>query len=315
MEYKDYYKVLGVEKNATPEEIKKRYRILARKYHPDVSKEKDAEAKFKEVREAYDVLKNPEKRKAYDRLGSHYHAGQGFTPPPGWQYTHNGGNGEEEMFGAGGFSDFFESLFGQQARRQSKGAHFSQRGRDIHSKVVISLPEAFKGVERILQLQEPGINPQTKQVQTAIRTIKVKIPPGVTSGQQIRLAGQGNKGIGNAPNGDLYLEIQLADHPFYSVKSKDIYLSLPVTPWEAALGAKVEVPTLAGKIELTIPPHSQAGQKLRLKGRGLPGNLPGDQYLTLVIYIPEPKNEQQRQLYQQMADAMPYNPRHELLRG
>lgn len=318
MEYKDYYKILNVNRDATLEQIKKQYRILARKYHPDVSKEKNAEEKFKEVREAYDVLKNPEKRKAYDQLGSNAFTGGGFQPPPGWKFQQaNEGMGAEQ-FDTAGFSEFFENLFGQRTADGGRRTHYEshgQRGEDLHSKILLTLEEAYSGIERMITFEEPEQDSMTGQIKLNTRSLKIKIPAGVITGQQIRLVGQGRKGWGQGANGDLFLEIVLADHPFYTVKNRDIYLNLPVTPWEVALGGKVHVPTLAGKIELKIPAGSQAGKKLRLKGRGLPGKSPGDQYVSLTIYTPEPTNEAQRQLYQKMEAEMPYNPRAELMKG
>jgi curved DNA-binding protein len=306
MEYKDYYKLLGVSKTATVDEIKKSYRKLARKYHPDVSKEPNAEEKFKEVKEAYEVLKDPKKREAYDTMGKNWQEGQNFRPPPGWEYQQSAG-GAEGFGGEAGFSDFFEALFGRGAR----GAHgfgggqrreFKQQGQDQQSKITISLEEAFHGAERTLTLQEAA---NTRQ-------LKVKIPAGVTTGQHIRLAGQGSKGSGGGANGDLYLEIQIAPHPFYTVEDRDVYISLPITPWEAALGGKIAVPTLASSVELKIPAGSQSGQKLRLKGRGLPGNPAGDEYVILKIVVPDAKTEEQQKLYQQMAEMMPFDPRQHL---
>jgi curved DNA-binding protein len=313
MEYKDYYKTLGVEKNADAAAIKKQYRLLARKYHPDVSTEKNAEEKFKEVQEAYEVLKDPKKRQAYDQMGSEWQAGQqGFKPPPGWEF-HTSREGAEEQFGASDYSDFFESLFGQRTRGGRQRA-YSQRGQDQHSKVNIFLEDAYKGAEQVLQLQESELDRATGEVQYKTRSLKVKIPAGVTEGQQIRLAQQGSKGMGGAPNGDLYLEIKFAEHPYYIAKEKDIYLNLPVMPWEAALGAKIDIPTLGGKVAVTIPAGSQTGNKLRLKGRGLPGNPAGDEFAILTIYIPEPKTDSQRELYKKMAEEMHYNPRNELMK-
>lgn len=314
MEYQDYYKILGVAKNASADEIKKSYRRLARKYHPDVSKEPNAEEKFKQAKEAYEVLKDPEKRKAYDQLGANWQQGQRYHEPPGWQ-THQTSGASDGFTGNAEFSDFFESLFGQQRRggRAYTNQAFRQRGEDQHSKVTIPLEEAFKGTTRLLNIQEPVIDPKTGQVTYHTKTLRIKIPAGVTSNQQIRLAEQGAPGIGGGPNGDLYLEVQLAPHPFFTVDNKNIYLNLPITPWEAALGAKVSVPTLGGQVELSIPEHSQTGQTLRLKKRGLPGNPPGDQLVTLKIFIPEPKNEQQKQLYRQMAEQMQFDPRQDLL--
>ncbi|MFT3741237.1 MAG: DnaJ C-terminal domain-containing protein [Gammaproteobacteria bacterium] len=303
MEYKDYYKILGVDRNATPEQIKKQYRILAQKYHPDVSKEPDCKSKFLDIQEAYSVLKNPEKRQAYDQLGSNP-TGNGFTPPPNWNFQ-----GGEEEFTATDYSDFFETLFGRAAHaRRARPA--SQRGQDLHSKILLTLEEAYRGGERTLQLQDPVLDPATGYVTHQTRTLKVKIPAGVTEGQQIRLAKQGGKGLAGGPDGDLYLEIELAPHAFYQVKDRDIVVNLPVTPWEAALGAKVPVKTLGGEVELTIPAASQTGTTLRLKGRGLSGKTPGDQLVTLQVYTPPPHTDAQRQLYQNMAQQMPFNPRH-----
>lgn len=315
MEYKDYYQILGVSRDSAQDEIKKAYRKLARKYHPDVSKEANAEEKFKEVKEAYEVLKDKEKRQAYDQLGAQWKSGQGFQPPPGWEYETRGTPFSEGL-DPSEFSDFFEALFGRAGWQQARGARrgFQQRGQDQHSKITITLEEAYHGCEKAIQLQQPQLNPKTGEVQLTTRQLKVKIPKGVSAGQQIRLANQGAPGIGGGPNGDLYLEIMIAPHPLYTVKQKDIYLNLPLTPWEAALGAKIQVPTLGGKVELTIRPGSQTGQTLRLKGRGLPGQPPGDQYIILKIYIPEPKSESQKQLYRQMAEEMTFNPREDLMR-
>lgn len=316
MEFQDYYKVLGVSRNATSDEIKKSYRKLARKYHPDVSKEAGAEEKFKQVREAYEVLKDPEKRKAYDAMGAGWKQGEGFTPPPGWNFHPEGGSATCQGFRAGDFSDFFEMLFGRVGRSSRSWAQqeFKQRGQDQHSCINISLEEAFNGAARVLNLQIPQINLRTEQLIYQTRTLRVKIPPGVTEGQQIRLPGQGAPGIGGASHGDLYLEIRLEPHSLYTVEGKNIFLNLPVTPWEAALGAKISIPTLGGPVGLTLPANSQTGQKLRLKGRGLRGGgEPGDQYVLLKIYIPEPKNDQQKQLYRQMAEQMYFDPRKDLL--
>lgn len=310
MEYKDYYKTLGVDKNASAEEIKKQYRILARKYHPDVSKESNAEEKFKEVREAYEVLKDPAKKKAYDQMGSQWQAGQRFTPPPEWDFRQ--AQADTGQFDANGFSEFFENLFGRRAEYARGGQYeYAERGQDLHSKINLSLEEAFSGAERMIQLQEPEVNSHG-QIALKTRSLKVKIPPGVVEGQQIRLSGQGGKGLGQGGNGNLYLEIHLNNHPLYTVKDRDIYVNLPVTPWEAALGAKVAAPTLGGKVEMTIPPNSQSGTKLRLKGRGLPAKSPGDEYVVLKIVIPEPKTEAERQLYKKMAQEMHFDPRREL---
>ena len=273
MEYKDYYKTLGVDRDASLDEIKKQYRILARKYHPDLNKEKDAEEKFKEVRKAYEVLKSPEKRKAYDQIGKQWKEGERFTPPPDWGFGQPD-YGTGVQFDAVDLSDLFEHLFGQRVDQRGRAAYQyngNERGQDQYSKIPISLEEAFSGTQRVIQLQEPEINPATGRVELKTKSLNVKIPPGVMQGQQIRLSQKGAKGSGQGPNGDLYLEIQFLDHAMYTAKDRDVYINLPVTPWEAALGAKVEVPTLGGKVELTIPAGSQTGTQLRLRGRGLPG--------------------------------------------
>lgn len=318
MEYKDYYQILGVDRKANADDIKKAYRRLARKYHPDVSKEHNAEEKFKDVQEAYEVLKDDQKRSAYDQLGSNWKAGQDFRPPPGWEqhfYTEQdmGGFGED----LGGFSDFFANLFGGGRASARRGGFsredfggFKQRGSDQHAKVLITLEEAFKGTQKTIQLQVPEVGPGG-QVSYKIRTLKINVPVGAYSGQQLRLGHQGAPGIGGGPAGDLYLEIDIEPHPFFSLEGKDIYLTLPVTPWEAALGAEIRVPTLGGKVGLKLAPGSQGGQKLRLKGRGMPAKngTPGDQYVILQIHVPTATNEEQKNIYKRMSELMPFNPR------
>lgn len=272
MEFKDYYEVIGVEHDASSVDIKRAYRRLARKYHPDVSKETDAEARFKELGEAYEVLKDPEKRAAYDRLGSSWKEGQDFRPPPDWDF-HSEARPDAEHF-----SDFFESLFG--GVRGTESAAFRGRGFDQSAQVSITLEEAFAGTNRSLALThvEPdaGGRPARKT-----RQLNVKIPAGVTNGQQIRLTGQGTVGIGGGPPGDLFLQVQLLPHRLFRLEGKHVQLELPITPWEAALGETVRVPTLSGEVDLRIPKGSQAGQQLRLKGKGLPGNPAGDQLVGL----------------------------------
>lgn len=294
MEFKDYYQTLGVSKTATPDEIKKQYRRLARKYHPDVSKEKNAEEKFKEMKEAYDVLGDPEKRKAYDQMGSNYQGGDSFTPPPGWEYQQaHQARGQHHQ--QADFSDFFESLFGQHARGGARHQqNFQQEGEDQHSKINITLEEAFHGAARRITLSQ-GKNK---------RELNIKIPAGITEGQSIRLSGQGSPGFNGGKNGDLYLEIHIEKHAQFSVDKKDVYLNLHIMPWDAALGGKIEVPTLGGNIAFTLPANSQTGQKIRLKGRGLPGNPAGDQYVTLAIYNPEIKTEEQKKIFEQMKSEM-----------
>lgn len=297
MEFKDYYQILGVAKNATPDDIKKQYRRLARKYHPDVSKEKNAEEKFKTMKEAYEVLGDPEKRKAYDQMGSGYQGGESFTPPPGWEF-HGAHAQRGNHHAQADFSDFFESLFGR-AAHGARHQVFQEDGADQHSKIEITLEEAFHGSERHVTLSHGR----------ATRELNIKIPAGIIEGQQIRLAGQGSAGQHGGKNGDLYLQIHIQKHALFSVDKKDIYLTLPIAPWEAALGEKIEVPTLGGKIIFTLPARAQSGQKIRLKGRGLPGNPAGDQFVTLSIYIPEPKNDAEKALYEKMKKEMPFNPR------
>jgi curved DNA-binding protein len=310
MEYKDYYKVLGVDKKASADDVKSAYRRLARKYHPDVSKESNAEEKFKNLQEAYEVLKDPEKRKAYDELGSNWKAGQEFRPPPGWQggahSAHQGRARGGQQFSEedlGEFSDFFANLFGGRGRggfERQDYEGFQQRGSDQHATISIPLAEAFHGANKTLQLQMPD---------SSVKTLKVTIPAGAAQNQQLRLAGQGNPGIGGPP-GDLYLQIDIQPHPYFSLQGKDIYLSLPITPWEAALGASIKVPTLGGSVDLKLTAGSQAGQKLRLKGRGMSGKPhAGDQYVVLQILTPPAHSAEQKQIYEQMAKAMPFNPR------
>lgn len=294
MEYKDYYKILGVSRDADAAEIKKAYRTLARKYHPDVSKLANAEEKFKEVGEAYEVLKDAEKRAQYDQFGSYQH-GQSFQPPPGW-----GGQAGAGGFGggAGGFSSFFDSMFGG----GGSGDNFFAQGEDVNARITISLEDAFNGAKK--SVRRPAGASQTG-------TISVKIPAGITSGKKIRLAGQGKSGMGRK-SGDLLLEVNIAAHPHYKLEDKDIYLDLPIAPWEAALGAKVTVPTLAGKINLTIPEGAKSGQKMRLKGRGLPGKEPGDQFVVLQIMTPPADSTNAVRLYEQMAEELTFNPREKL---
>jgi len=312
MEYKDYYKIMGVDRQATSEEIKKAYRKLARKYHPDVSKEKDAEAKFKEVGEAYEVLKDPKKRAAYDRIGQNWREGQTFTPPPDWQREFDFGKG----FGGGratGFSDFFEALFGGGFAPQEGVFYrgFQSRGEDQHARILIDLEDAYHGGVRLIALNLPELDAQGRMVSNR-KTLNIKIPRGIQAGQRIRLAGQGMPGTQGGQSGDLYLEVEFNKHRFFAAKSKDIYLELPVTPWEAALGATVPVPTLGGTVEVKIPPGSQSGAQLRLKGRGLPAATPGDQFVTLKIVTPPAAGPEARALYQKMAELMPMNPRQDM---
>ncbi|MDX1432300.1 MAG: DnaJ C-terminal domain-containing protein [Gammaproteobacteria bacterium] len=306
MKFKDYYQVMGLERDASQEEVKRAYRRLARKYHPDVSKEPDAEARFKEVGEAYEVLKDPEKRAAYDRFGKDWKAGQDFRPPPDWEpgFEFDGGG----FTSSSEFSDFFESLFGRGGFERGRGGGgFRMRGQDQHARIDVTLEEAFNGSQRQLTLEGADASGARRQ-----RTLNVRIPKGVTDGQRIRLSEQGGPGIGDAPPGDLYLVVHIQPHRLYRLEDRNVILDLPVTPWEAALGATIEVPTLGGKVDLKIPAGSQSGRKLRLKGRGLPGRVKGDQIVVLEIVTPEASSDEARSLYEEMARRMPMNPRERL---
>jgi len=311
MEFRDYYKIMGVARDATQDEIKRAYRKLARKYHPDVSKESDAEIRFKEVGEAYAVLQDPEKRAAYDQLGKDWQAGQQFRPPPDWDtgFEHRGAGAEQ--VDPADFSEFFESLFGR-AQRGGPQSHtregFQSRGEDHHAKVLITVDDAYLGARRTITLRSPEID-NTGHVFMKERSLNVQIPKGVSEGQKIRLAGQGAPGIGGAPAGDLYLELGFEPHPFYRVFNRDVHLDVPLAPWEAALGAKIKVPTPAGSVEMTIPANTRSGNKLRLKGRGIPGNPAGDIIVVAQVVVPPAVNDKQRELYRQMAGEFDFDPR------
>lgn len=318
MEFKDYYEVMGVKRDATQDEIKRAYRKLARKYHPDVSKQSDAEERFKEVGEAYEVLKDPEKRTAYDQLGANWKAGQDFNAPPDWDagfefsgggYTGGYGAGDD----AGAYSDFFESLFGQGFSSAGQGGYgaqggFHARGSDHHAKVLIDLEDAMNGATRSFSLRAPGVDAQG-HVTTKERILKVSIPKGVKQGQHIRLAGQGNPGMGEGKAGDLYLEIEFNPHSIYRVDGRDVYLDLPVAPWEAALGASIKVPTPAGPVDMKIKAGTTNGSKLRLKGRGIPGKPAGDLYVILSIALPAATTDKAKDIYKDMQQALDFNPR------
>jgi curved DNA-binding protein len=315
MEYKDYYKILGVDKNASQDEIKKAYRKLARKYHPDVSDESDAEARFKEIGEAYEVLGDPEKRREYDALGSNWRAGDPFGAARGGpQGGHQGGFRTE--FTDGDFSEFFESLFGGGspfgeglggARRGGPGMGGGMRGQDQTAVVEVDLEDAYQGASRVINLQATEPDAQGR-VQQRTRSLRVNIPKGVTHGQQIRLKGQGSPGMGGE-SGDLLLEVHFRPHRLFRPEGRDIYLDLPVAPWEAALGTKVKVPTLGGYVDLKIPAGSQSGKRLRLKGRGLPAKKPGDQYVQLKMVNPPVKTDDDRQAFEQLGEHFDFDPR------
>ncbi|MDT8439218.1 MAG: DnaJ C-terminal domain-containing protein [Wenzhouxiangellaceae bacterium] len=310
MEFKDYYSIMGVEPGASADEIKRAYRRLARKYHPDVSSEADAEARFKEVGEAWEVLKDPDKRAQYDQLRERgWQGGETFRPPPDWQQEFDfsefadavGGMGGGEAAGSG-FSDFFESLFGGARRRRPA------RGRDMQARIEIDLETAFRGGTRRITL-ERGERGRDGRALHAPRTLEVNIPPGMTEGKRIRLAGKGDPGPGRSPAGDLFLEVHLLPHPLFEVDGLNVELTLPIAPWEAGLGAEIAVPTLAGRVQLKIPAGAASDQRLRLKGRGLPGTPPGDQYVRLKIVAPPARTEEQRFAYERARRAFDFDPR------
>ncbi len=306
MQYKDYYETLGVKRDASKEEIKKVYRKLARKYHPDVSKEKDAENRFKEIGEAYDVLRDSEKRASYDQLGANWKQGQDFTPPPGFGRGYSAGG----MGGSASFSDFFESMFGSGtgAGQGFGGRSRATKGQDQEASIAIDIEDSYSGASKNITLTMP----QKTQDQTimAERKLKIRIPKGIRAGQKIRLSGQGSAGAGGGSAGDLHLVIKFRKHPFYRVEEKDVYLDLPVTPWEAALGTALEIPTPGGsRINIKIPENSEQGKKLRMKGRGLPGDVAGDLYIVVKLTLPKAVTPEAKELYQQMKTDFPYNPR------
>ena len=311
MKYKDYYATLGVAREASDADIKKAYRKLARKYHPDVSKEPGAEEKFKEVSEAYETLRDKEKRAAYDRLGSHA-AGEQFQPPPGWERSF----GEQPHGGGGGFSfddvDLADLFAGMAARGRGGAGRpdMAIPGQDFEAAVRISFDQAYKGteVEFDMSVAEPDENGVLRR---APRKIRVRIPKGVTDGQKLRVPGKGGKGFNGGRDGDLYLDIEVQSHPLYRAEGLDLYMDLPLAPWEAVLGASVEVPTPAGRVTLKVPAGTHAGQKLRLSGRGLsrPDGASGHLYAVAQIVVPTVVDERQRALYAQLGDASTFNPR------
>ncbi|MEE4378760.1 MAG: DnaJ C-terminal domain-containing protein [Candidatus Competibacteraceae bacterium] len=308
MQYKDYYQMLGLSRSASEDDIKKAYRRLARKYHPDVSREPNAEERFKEVAEAYEVLRDADKRSAYDQLGSNWQSGQDFRPPPNWQNSSFHFRKDGLGGGQADFSDFFESLFGGLGGAGLGGGRrgFQQPVEDQHSRLEISLEEAYQGTQRTVQLQVPEIDAGGRRTLRS-KSLNVKIPAGVSDGQKIRLAGQSAAGIRGG--GDLYLEVVIRPHHLYRIDGRDLTLELPLTPWEAALGAQIQVPTLGGKVSLNIPANAHSGQKLRLRGRGLPGKPQGDQYVVLRIDNPPVDSEASRELFRNMAKELPFDPR------
>lgn len=319
MEYKDYYKILGVSKNATAAQIKKEYRKLARKFHPDVNKAANAEEKFKELGEAYEVLKDSEKRKAFDQYGSDWKTGkeqQQYQQQYQQQQQHQGGG-----FGAGGgfdfgggsqdddqYSDFFDSLFGggRQRGRSSRQTR-RQKGEDVNASITIPLEDAFKGASRLITYETPAVNADGQMVNKTV-SLNVKIPKGIKNGQKIRLAKQGSPGHNGGENGDMYIKVEFTKHPTFEVKDADIYVNLPLAPWEAALGAQINVPTPSGNINLKIPAGSTHGKKLRMKGKGIPSKIPGDLYVVVNLVLPPANNDKAKKMYEEMKD-LDFNPR------
>jgi len=319
LQYKDYYQTLGVKRDASLEEIKKAFRKLARKYHPDVSKEPNAEARMKEVNEAYAVLSDTEKRAAYDQLGRGYQSGQEFRPPPNWdagfEFSGRGFNPTE----AAEFSDFFAELFGNARRGGARRGgfynqdHFGARGEDHHAKVMLDLEDSFKGASRQISLRVPRMDAQGR-VQLENRLLNIKIPKGVYEGQIIRLAGQGAPGLGNGKAGDLLLEVCFNQHARFKIDGRHLHLTLPVTPWEAALGAMITINIMDSSLKVRVPEGSQSGRQLRLAGKGIPSNPPGDLILDIQLVLPPADNEKAKQIYQTMAREMAFDPRSQSMR-
>ena len=318
MEFKDYYAELGVQHSATPDEIKRAYRKLARKYHPDVSKEPDAEPRFKAIAEAHEALIDSERRAAYDEVVQRHASGQRFEPPPGWDsgYEYSGrgpGRNAEgtQRVSEADFSEFFESLFGHAGppglRQRDPGG--PMQGQDHHAKLAIDLLDACQGAKRRVSLHLPVVD-DSGRTRLQDRQLEIDIPKGIRQGQQLRLAGQGAAGSQGGSAGDLYLEIRILPHPLFRLDGADISFDLPISPWEAALGATVTAPTPEGSVELNVPPGSSQGRKLRLKGKGLPGRQPGDLYATLNIALPPARSEPQKQAYSAFAHEFAgYDPR------
>ena len=308
MEYRDYYQILGVPRDATADAIKKAFRKLARKYHPDVSKEPDAEARMKEINEAYAVLSDPAKRAAYDQLGSGYQPGQEFRPPPGWDAGFEfstAGFGPHE---AGDFSDFFAELFGHLGGGRGRARRGAARGEDHYARIYLDLADAYTGATRDITLRVPTLD-ANGHVQLKQRTLRVTIPKGVREGQLIRLAGQGHPSAGGGPAGDLLLEVHFRPDERYRVDGRDLHVTLPVAPWEAALGAVIAVPLPAGEVKVRIPAGAQSGNELRVRGKGLPGDPPGDLLLHLRVVLPPANTPRARELYETMARELAFDPR------
>jgi curved DNA-binding protein len=326
IKFQDYYETLGVERKASQEEIQKAFRKLARKFHPDVNKERTAEAKFKQINEAYEVLKDPEKRKKYDVLGANYHAGQDFEPPPGFDFGgmkfRRAGDGASQGFGGlGDFSDFFEAIFGGGASRGGGafGAQFGgsgpfgqpHKGEDQQAEIELSLEDIFHGGSKQVSFEQVVYDAHGVP-RRELKKLKVKIPKGIKDGSVIRLSGQGAPGgAAGVAAGDLLLRVRLARHPNYKVEGDNLVLAVPVSPWEATLGGQVTVRTLAGELRVTIPSGSQSGQRLRVRGKGLVGSSgnSGDLYLELSIAVPGALSAKERELMEQLKEVSSFNPR------
>jgi len=310
LEFRDYYRTLGVAREAPADDVKKAYRKLARKFHPDVSKEPDAEKRMKEVNEAYEVLSDPEKRAAYDQLGKNYQPGQEFRPPPGWdagfEFSEHGRSGAE----AAEFSDFFAEIFGRMGRGPRRGGAAHAQGNDHHARILLDLEDAFSGATRQITLRAPKLDDQGR-VTLKEHTLEVRIPKGIREGQVIRLAGQGEPGVGNGKPGDLLLEVQFKPHARLRTDGRDLLLTLPVAPWEAALGAVVRVEVPGGALDVRIPAGAQTGRQLRVRGKGLPADPPGDLLLDIRIVAPPATTPRAKELYETMAREMPFDPRKE----
>ena len=312
MQFKDYYQILGVPREATADEIKKAFRKLARKYHPDVSKEPQAELRMREVNEAYAVLSDVEKRAAYDQLGQGYQPGQPFQPPPDWDAGFEFSTHGAPPRGAADFSDFFAEMFGGMGGARggfrASDKAFRAQGEDHHAKVLLDLDDAFTGATRQISLRVPKMDAHGRAT-LETRTLNVKIPKGVREGQIIRLAGQGAPGMGGGPAGDLLLAVHFKPHPRFRVDGRDLHLSLPVAPWEAALGAVIPVDLPGGPVKVRIPQGAQSGRRLRVRGKGIPGEPPGDLLLTVQIAVPPADTPRARELYETMARELAFDPR------
>ena len=323
VKYQDYYEVLGVSRSASQEDIQKAYRKLARKYHPDINKSKGAEERFKQVGEAYEALKDPEKRKRYDRLGADWQAGEDFTPPPGWNFktgTSAGPGGIRfEDFGESGFSDFFDVLFGDQPggfrsgfrrKARSTGENLSMKGEDQEVEITIPLEDAFQGARKSISLEIRETD-ASGQIERSTKIFEVAIPPGTTNRQRLRLAGQGGKGSGDGPAGDLYLKVKIAPHPVFKVKGRDLEIDVPITPWEAALGAKIEIPTVDGKASVKLPPGIQGEKRIRLRGKGFSSKnaSPGHLYAVIRIEVPKTLSSEEKELFEKLSRVSSFKPR------